>query len=193
VEVDGQRVHIAGPDDGLQAHVYMLTEDRKAEGIFPHLNVLENVVVLRRIGDVVTRVFLDYQRERELYQHMRDFFGIRAYSPEQPITTLSGGNQQKALLGRSLATDCRVLLLNEPTRGVDVGAKLEIHRAIRQVAAEGTAVIVSSSEAAELVHLSDRCLVLYGGRILAELSKEELSEEMLVSAALGHTGKEVSA
>jgi ABC-type sugar transport system ATPase subunit len=193
VEVDGQRIHIASPGDALKAHVYMLTEDRKAEGIFPHLNVLENVVVLRLPDDAVTRVFLNHQRERELYQHMRDFFGIRAYSPEQSITTLSGGNQQKALLGRSLVTDCRVLLLNEPTRGVDVGAKLEIYRAIRQVAAEGTAVVVSSSEAAELVHLSDRCLVLYGGHIVAELSREDLSEEMLVSAALGRTGKEVSA
>ena len=106
-----------------------------------------------------------------------------------------GGNQQKALLGRALLSGCRVLLLNEPTRGVDVGAKVEIYGLVRELAATGVGVIVSSSEAAELVAVVDRCLTLYAGAQTGELSGKRITEENIVAGSLGRAaaGSETSA
>jgi len=144
--------------------------------------VLDNVVVAQRTWG---RVLLNKARDRSSYASMKNRMRIRASNPRVPITSLSGGNQQKALLGRALLSDCCVLLLNEPTRGVDVGAKVDIYGLIRELAATGVGVIVSSSEAAELVAVVDRCVTLYAGAVVGELTKERITEEDIVAGILG--------
>jgi ABC-type sugar transport system ATPase subunit len=188
-EVEGRPVRPRSPADAIGSGIFMLSEDRKAEGIVPLLSVLDNVVLAQRRWG---RFLLNPGRDRSSYQAMKDRMRIRVDDPQRLITTLSGGNQQKALLGRALLSDCRVLLLNEPTRGVDVGAKVEIYQLIRELAATGVGVVVSSSEAAELVAVADRCLTLYAGSVSGELSADRMTEADIVAGTLGHTGAATS-
>ncbi len=180
--VNGQAVRPQNPANSIQKGIFMLSEDRKAEGIVPLLSVLDNVVVAQRRWG---RFLLNRTKDGSSYASMKDRMRIRARDPHVPITNLSGGNQQKALLGRALLSDCRVLLLNEPTRGVDVGAKVDIYGLIRELAATGVGVIVSSSEAAELVAVVDRCITLYAGTMVGELTGERITEEDIVAGILG--------
>jgi len=180
--VNGKTVRPQGPAEAISEGIFMLSEDRKAEGIVPLLSVLENVVVAQRSWG---QMLLNTSKDNRSYTSMKDRMRIRALNPYMPITALSGGNQQKALLGRALLSDCRILLLNEPTRGVDVGAKVDIYKLIRELAATGVGVIVSSSEAAELVTVVDRCLTLYAGTLISELSGDQLTEEDVVAGILG--------
>lgn len=110
---------------------------------------------------------------------------IRVPHGRQLIGNLSGGNQQKVLFGRATLSGCRVLLLNEPTRGVDVGAKIEIYELIKQLSEDGVTVIVSSSDVPELVSISDRCLVYFSGELTAELVGDQISEDAIVAASVG--------
>ncbi len=181
-EVRGRPVHPSSPDDAIGSGIFMLSEDRKAEGIVPQLSVLENVVVAQRSWG---RFLIDAARDREHYASMKERMRIRSSDSDQPITSLSGGNQQKALLGRALLSHCSVLLLNEPTRGVDIGAKVDIYRLIRELAATGVGVLVSSSEAAELVAVVDRCIALYAGAYAGELNGERITEDDVVASILG--------
>ena len=180
--VNGQAVRPKNPKGAIGKGIFMLSEDRKAEGIIPLLSVLDNVVVAQRTWG---RFLLNKAKDRSSYASMKNRMRIRASNPRVPITSLSGGNQQKALLGRALLSDCRVLLLNEPTRGVDVGAKVDIYGLIRELAATGVGVIVSSSEAAELVAVVDRCVTFYAGAVVGELTKERITEEDIVAGILG--------
>ncbi len=180
--VNGRAVRPKNPKSAIGKGIFMLSEDRKAEGIIPLLSVLDNVVVAQRTWG---RILLNKARDRSSYASMKNRMRIRASNPRLLITSLSGGNQQKALLGRALLSDCRVLLLNEPTRGVDVGAKVDIYGLIRELAATGVGVIVSSSEAAELVAVVDRCVTLYAGAVVGELTKERITEEDIVAGILG--------
>lgn len=180
--VKGEAVHPQSPADAISKGIFMLSEDRKAEGIVPLLSVLENVVVAQRSWG---QMLLNTSKDNSSYASMKDRMRIRARNPDTPITALSGGNQQKALLGRALLSDCRILLLNEPTRGVDVGAKVDIYKLIRELAATGVGVIVSSSEAAELVAVVDRCLTLYAGTVISELRGAQITEEDIVAGILG--------
>jgi len=181
-QVDGKDVKPRSPADAIDSGVFMLSEDRKAEGILPLLSVLENAVVAQRKWG---RVLLDRGKDRENYQSLHKRMRIRSANPANLITALSGGNQQKVLLGRALLSDCRVLLLNEPTRGVDVGAKVDIYQLVRELAATGVAVVVSSSEAAELVAVADRCVTLYAGRVSGYLQGAAITEPAIVAASLG--------
>ncbi len=185
--VDGQAVRPLTPMDAIGKGIFMLSEDRKAEGIIPLLSVLDNVVVAQRSWG---RFLLAKGRDRSSYLAMKDRMRIRARDPRMLITSLSGGNQQKALLGRALLSECRVLLLNEPPRGVDVGAKVDIYALIRELAATGVGVIVSSSEAAELVAVVDRCVTLYAGAVIGELTGERITEEDIVAGILGRERKQ---
>ena len=116
----------------------------------------------------------------EIYKEYHDKLQISSPSPEQPVGNLSGGNQQKVSIGKSLATHPKVLLLNEPTRGIDVEAKQEIYRLIRKEAEEGIGVIMFSSDMMELIGLSDRIITMYEGRITGELSGDEIREEVIM-------------
>ena len=187
--VKGEAVRPQSPADAISKGIFMLSEDRKAEGIVPLLSVLENVVVAQRSWG---QMLLNTSKDNSSYTSMKDRMRIRARNPHMPITALSGGNQQKALLGRALLSECRVLLLNEPTRGVDVGAKVDIYKLIRELAATGVGVIVSSSEAAELVTVVDRCLTLYAGTLISELSGDQITEEDIVAGILGRQDSDMT-
>ena len=182
VALDGRDIALRDPAEALREGIFMLPEDRKSEGIFPDLDVEENLVVTRARADetALQRSLIDRPAERSAWQRIQELFTVRAHSPRQLISTLSGGNQQKVMLGRALVSEARILLLNEPTRGVDVGTKVEIHELIRQLAKDGHAVIVSSSDVPELDQVSDRCLVLSAGRITAELEGASLNEDNIL-------------
>jgi ABC-type sugar transport system ATPase subunit len=190
VLVNGSPVALTAPAEAQQHGIFFLPEDRKVEGLFPDLTVLENLVINSRRGDGgASGLFLRLEDERRQYSQVRQALTIRAQSHSQLISSLSGGNQQKVMLGRALVSQSHILLLNEPTRGVDVGTKLEIHELIRRLAKEGHALLVSSSDVPELVRVSDRCLVLSGGRVSGLLEGEHISEDNILAAAIGHTAK----
>jgi ABC-type sugar transport system ATPase subunit len=186
--VDGDPVVLKDPTHALAHGVFMLPEDRKVEGIFPDLDVRENLVITRTREEErpLQRAFIDRRIEDVEYRRVQELFAVRAHSPEQLITTLSGGNQQKVMLGRALTSQARVLLLNEPTRGVDVGSKAEIHELIRGLARQGKAVVVSSSDVPELDKVSDRCLVLSAGLITGMLEGANLTEDNILACAVAH-------
>jgi ribose transport system ATP-binding protein len=163
-----------------------LTEDRKADGIVPELSVRENVT-LALLPKLTRGGRIREADERAIVARFIERLGIKAASMEQPIRQLSGGNQQKVLLARWLATEPRLLLLDEPTRGVDVGAKREIQNTIRELADRGLGVLMISSEFEELVEGADRIVVLQDGASVAELRNPGLTEHILVKAIAHHT------
>jgi ribose transport system ATP-binding protein len=186
VEINGRPVPLAAPGDAMRCGIYMLPEERKVEGIFPDLTVRENLLIsARRLFRRLAELLIDAEEEGKQYEEMRRSLDIRASSSEQRITKLSGGNQQKVMLGRALMSKSRILLLNEPTRGVDVGTRVEIHAAIRRLAQSGYAIIVSSSDIPELVSVSDRCLVLSAGRTKGLLDRTQISEDNITALAIG--------
>lgn len=187
VRVDGEPLRIASTRDALRAGIFMLSEDRKAEGILPHLDVTENAMSSRdrRSLPVLERLAPSRRHESTAFERLRTDMRIRVPHGKQLIGNLSGGNQQKVLLGRALLSGCRVLLLNEPTRGVDVGAKIDIYQLIRRLADDGVSVVVSSSDAPELAALADRCLVYFAGRQIAELHGDDVTEDAIVGASVG--------
>ncbi|WP_322016156.1 sugar ABC transporter ATP-binding protein [Paraburkholderia sp. J12] len=162
VDIDGRPLGHATPARSIARGLAFLSEDRRAEGIFPHLSVRENIVasLLPRISRFG---FISRAKEAQLVRESIARLGIKTAGPGAPISTLSGGNQQKALIARCLSTQPTVLLLDDPTRGIDVGAKEEVHRVVQQLAEEGLAVVVTSSEMEELLALTDRLVVLNEG------------------------------
>jgi galactofuranose transport system ATP-binding protein len=188
IRIDNKVVSLKNPREALDLGVFMLTDDRKAEGIFPDLAVYENVLI-RGVNEgkgQANQLFIAQEAEQVRYQEIKEFLSIRAHSPRQVISTLSGGNQQKAIFGRALVSQSKILLLSEPTRGVDIGTKMEIHELIRHLARQGHAVLVSSSDIPELVKVSDRCLVLSAGKITGLLAGEQLNEDNVLACAVGH-------
>lgn len=164
--------------------VVYLTEDRKQEGLFLRLSVKSNLLAALLPAHSRAGVYRANQGAPVVLRWMEEL-GIAASSPESGAGTLSGGSQQKVLLGKCLATQPKVLILDEPSRGVDVGAKRKIHEAVMALADGGAAVLLISSDLPELVGLSDRAIVLRNGRLIGELAKEEMSEESLLLAANG--------
>jgi ribose transport system ATP-binding protein len=183
VSIDDKNINISDPAGAVALGIALVPEDRKRQGIFPGEDIRSNlsVAVLERISRLLGLV--DILREAELSLEMMNRLSVRASSDRQRISTLSGGNQQKVILGRWLATKPRILLLDEPTRGIDVGAKAEIHALIRDLAADGMAVLVASSELPEILSLSDRVLVLCEGRLTADLSIAEANEASVLRYA----------
>lgn len=182
VEVKGQSVPRKGPLASLRNGVILLPEDRKHEGIIPALSVGENICLSRR--QTARQPVLRTRDEKAVASEQVQRLAVKTASLETPIWSLSGGNQQKVIFARGLLNDCRVLLLDEPTRGVDVGAKAEIYGIIRDLARQGVAVIFVSSDLPEVLGLADRICVMAEGRLVATLPKSEASEERLLSLAL---------
>jgi ribose transport system ATP-binding protein len=181
VRLEGRRVDARSPTEAIRAGIGYLSEDRKAEGIVPELSIRENLTLaalptLTRFG-IVSRA-----RQRELVDRFMRRLGIRATSADQKIRELSGGNQQKVLLARWLATDPKLLILDEPTRGIDIGAKGEIQALVNELAESGLGVLMISSELEELVEGSSRVVVLRDGRTVAELPKDQLSQQAIIHA-----------
>jgi ABC-type sugar transport system ATPase subunit len=186
VKINGQPVLLNSASVAIRHGIYMLPEERKVEGIFPDLTVRENLLIsAKRLFRRLAELLINANEEEKQYEGMRNSLDIRASSSAQRITKLSGGNQQKVMLGRALMSNSRILLLNEPTRGVDVGTRVEIHAAIRKLAQSGYAIIVSSSDIPELVSVSDRCLVLSAGRTKGLLDRAQISEDNITALAIG--------
>lgn len=186
-EVDGAKVRRNSIRAAMRAGIALLSEDRKAEGIIPDLSVRENIVlaVTKRVsqGGILSRA-----KTNALVDEYVRRLKIKVSSPEQKVGELSGGNQQKVLIARWLATRPKVFLLDEPTRGIDVGAKLEVRGLIDELAAEGLAVVMISSETEELVDTANRVIVLRDGAVDAELSGASLTNQGLLRSLVGTEG-----
>lgn len=185
VFVDGIEKKIHSPREAIQAGIFMVSEDRKCDGYIPMMSIRENMTlsILKKIS---CHSFIDNQKELETVRYFFDYLSIRAPGYETRIINLSGGNQQKVILSRALATDAKVLFLDEPTRGIDVGAKAEIYKIINTLAEKGMSLVIISSEMPELLSLCDRFIVLKDSKIVGEFSKSEVTENMLYQkAALG--------
>jgi erythritol transport system ATP-binding protein len=178
IEVRGRAVRSGGVRRAIEAGILLLPEDRQRDGLFPHLSIRENIAMASMRG-----VFLGRAREEARVRKLAEDLHIAARNLELPVTTLSGGNQQKVLLARCLLCSPSVLLLDEPTRGVDVGAKAEIYSILRALAAGGLSILFTSSEIEETRALADRVLVLCHGRIAAELAQADATDENLFAAA----------
>ncbi len=191
VAVDAQPVTFASPLQALRTGIGFVPEERKTEGIFLGLTTASNISL--PILDRVARFgLIDRGRERAWIAGVAQRVDLAARYVGMRISALSGGNQQKALLARVLLSGAQILVLFDPTRGVDVGTKQVIYGVIRDFAAQGGSVLLYSTELAELVHLADRCVALYRGRIAGTVSGGDLTEERLVSLATGH-GDQVAA
>ena len=186
VQLDGQAVRITSPNLAIEKGFALLTEDRKLTGLFPCLSVLENMemAILAQYAD---NGFIQQKALRALCEDMCKKLRVKTPSLEQCIDTLSGGNQQKALLARWLMTNPRLLILDEPTRGIDVGAKVEIYRLISFLASEGMAVIMISSELPEVLGMSDRVMVMHEGELMGTLDRADATQERVMQLASGIT------
>jgi galactofuranose transport system ATP-binding protein len=189
VTVAGRPLRLGSPQAAIRAGLAMLPEDRKAEGIVPHLSVRENVV-LAALPALTRAGFVSERRQDELVATFVDRLRIKASSPDQPVAELSGGNQQKVLLARMLCLDPKVLILDEPTRGIDVGAKAEVQSLIDDLAGKGLGVLLISSELEEVVEGADTVVVLKDGAVAGTLRGDEIDEERIVEliARAGGTG-----
>ncbi|MDR1650997.1 MAG: ATP-binding cassette domain-containing protein [Synergistaceae bacterium] len=185
IYVDGGKVVIRDPTDALSAGIAMVSEDRRREGIIPHLSVACNITLstldsMNRLG------WINEDKDKSVAEEYIKSLSIRTPSPEQEIQNLSGGNQQKACLARGLNCKPKVIILDEPTRGIDVGAKAEIHKLIDRLTEEGIAIIMISSEMPEIIGASDRIITLYEGAFMGEFSAgERVTQEELMQCTAG--------
>ena len=184
--LDGRSVRFSHPAEACAAGIAMVTEDRKRLGLFPDLDVAANVS-LCSLSEAVRGGLLSRSREEALVAAPLRETGVKTPGPHAAITGLSGGNQQKCIIGRWLLVKPRVLLLDDPTRGIDVGAKAELYALIDRLCREGLAVILTSSELPELLALADRILVLSEGRLTGEFPRATATEQKIMEAATGAT------
>ncbi len=180
--LNGQPHHPAHPEEACRSGLALVTEDRKRLGIFSALHVGENLSVCS-LTDLVRWGMVSRRAEHAASRQMLDKLHVKTAGLFAPITSLSGGNQQKTIVGRWLLTRPNILLLDDPTRGVDVGAKAELYCLIRSLCSQGLGVIVTSSELPELLTLSDRILVLSEGRMTAEFARGEATQQKIMEAA----------
>lgn len=176
-------VQLKNPQDALRRGIGLLPEDRKTQGLFLNRPLRENISI-SSIDQYRNLILLNVYQEEEAVRDLIKSLGVRTTGPGQLAGNLSGGNQQKAILGRWLGTHCHVLIFDEPTRGVDVGAKMEIYRLMDQLAVNGVAIIMISSEMPEVLGMSDRILVMRHGQITGHFTREEATEEAVMQAAL---------
>jgi len=177
---DGQELKINSPEDAIANKIAYLTEDRRGNGILGILDIVTNTTIssLKDYGFPI-----NYKKMSEDTQKHIDQLGIKTPSMNTPIKNLSGGNQQKVLVGRSLLTDPDILIVDEPTRGIDVGAKSEIHSIISKLAAQGKAIILISSELPEVMGMSDRILVMHEGDMTGIVDRSEATQELIMKYA----------
>ncbi len=182
VLIDGRVVHIRGPREAIRRGIGFVTEDRKLHGLVLGMTVRENAT-LASLSEIGRLGLIDFARERTMAADYVRQLDIRAPSVEQEVNNLSGGNQQKVVLAKWLATRPRILILDEPTRGIDVGAKAEVHALMSRLAAAGVSILMISSELPEIMGMSDRILVVRQGRISAEFTRQGASQEKILAAA----------
>lgn len=183
--VRGKRVNIRSSRDAIKSGMAFLTEDRRQTGIFPVLSVEYNMAVSHMKSYITKTGLLAFGRLRKDCRRYQEDIRIKTPSMQQQIQYLSGGNQQKALVARWLLTQPDIMFLDEPTRGIDVGAKAEIYRLIERLAAEGKSIVMISSELPEILGLSDRVLIMHEGKVTGILDNRELGQEMIMTYATG--------
>ncbi len=188
VRLHGNLLAKNNPAAAIAAGMVFLSEDRKEEGILSIRSLSENttLMMLKKLGGRFLS-FLNPNKERRIFEDYRRELKIRAGGPQQKIQQLSGGNQQKVLMARLLAAQAKVLLLNEPTRGIDVGTKEEMYHLFHTLAARGLGILLVSSDLPELLALSDRLVVMHNGRLAGELADETMMEESVMQLATGMT------
>jgi ribose transport system ATP-binding protein len=182
IAVFGRPARIRKPRDAVALGIGLLTEDRKADGLLLLQSLAFNVTITQ-LGDVSSRRVLNHGKERRFVQRHIERLAIRTTGPAAMVRNLSGGNQQKTIFAKWLHARCRILLIDEPTRGVDVGAKQEIYGLLAALAASGVAIVMVSSELPEVLAVSDRVIVMRDGRVTAELSRAEATEERIMHHA----------
>jgi len=186
LSLDGNPSPIASPRDAIREGIGYCSEDRKAEGIVPEMSVRENLT-LAALPTLAKNGIIDPDEQAKIVDRFVELLSIKTSDVEQPISQLSGGNQQKVLLARWLCLNPRLLLLDEPTRGIDVGAKAEIHHLIETLADEGMSVLMITSEIEEIVEGSNRVTVLRDGRTVAEFDRDQIDQDTIIAAmAEGH-------
>ena len=181
LRVGGKETRFTSPADAIRARIGYLSEDRKTFGIVPDMSVRDNLT-LALLPALSRRGIVERDEQDRIVDRFIERLGIKTAGPDQPIRELSGGNQQKVLLARALALDPRLLILDEPTRGIDVGAKSEIQGLINELADGGLGVLMISSELEELTEGSDRVVVLRDGHSVAELSRQDISQDAIMGA-----------
>lgn len=184
IRLGGETVRIRSPQDAIKAGLGFVPEDRKQQGLFLNMAVRENIV-MSGMGQVTQWGFVRPAQANEVAGALVKKLDVRTPGLRQLVRNLSGGNQQKVVIARWLMLQPRVLILDEPTRGVDVGAKAEIHALMRQLAADGVAVLMISSELPEVLGVSDRVMVMHEGRVTGEFSRDEATQDKIMHAATG--------
>jgi len=191
--LDSGEIHIAGkrlapgrPSAAVQAGLALVPEDRRQQGLALELSIARNAS-MTVLGRLVRHGLISTKSERSLATQWGAKLHLKAGDPSAPVGTLSGGNQQKVVLGKWLATSPKVLIIDEPTRGIDVGAKAEVYGALAELVRDGMAVLMISSELPEVLGMADRVLVMHEGRITADIARADASEERIMGAALGQS------
>jgi ABC-type sugar transport system ATPase subunit len=182
IELDGQPLHLKSPRDAIGAGIGYLTEDRKGEGLAMQLSVEQNVTLAHVPGP---GIWIDRRAEHTIAEKRREELDIRTPSLRRAVESLSGGTQQKVVVAKWLQTEARVLFFDEPTRGIDVGAKAEIFKLMGELAGQGQAIVLISSYLPELTNMCDRIVVVRDGRTVGELTRDEFDEERIMALASG--------
>ncbi|MDA0205850.1 MAG: sugar ABC transporter ATP-binding protein [Acidobacteria bacterium] len=185
IRIEGRKVHPKSPREAVDAGIALITEDRQQTGLALELPIRMNIT-MANLGAVTKAGIVRQAEEKTVSERFRDKLQIRAASVEQNAGRLSGGNQQKVVIAKWLYRDTKIVLFDEPTRGIDVGAKAEVFALMDEMAREGKAILMVSSELPELLQVADRILVMRGGKITAELPRETTQEEIMHHAAVGN-------
>ena len=183
--LNGKKLDVSSPNDAIDAGIAFVPEDRKEQALILGMNISENIS-LAILKQIKTRLFVDDKKRDALARQYTDELHISTSSISQQVRNLSGGNQQKVVLAKWMASKPKLLILDEPTRGIDVGAKQEIHALMSELAGQGLAIIMISSELPEILGMSDRIIVMHEGQIRGELSREEASQERIMQITIGH-------
>ncbi len=189
--VDGQEVKIHSPQEAIKNGIGLLTEDRKNQGLVLGMTIRENTT-LANLKEITKGIFLNLSKERQVAENYMHDLQIRTPSIEQIAQNLSGGNQQKVVLAKWLFTQSRILIFDEPTRGIDVGAKSEIFKLMNRLLEQGVAILMISSELPEVLGMCDRILVMHEGHLVGELSREEATQEKIMQFATGYRKQNVA-
>ena len=184
VSLDGQPLRIGRPEDAIRHGIFLVPEDRRLSGLVVEFSIRENVS-LPALGRYSRHGLISETQERQAVAAVCDRLQVRAPSIEVRAATLSGGNQQKVVLAKWLALGPKVLMVDEPTRGIDVGAKAEIYRLLRGLAREGVSILMISSDMEEILHVSDRVAVMHEGRVTGILDRAQCTEQRIMALAVG--------
>jgi ribose transport system ATP-binding protein len=189
--LDGKEARITSPADAIARGISLVPEDRKGQGLVLGMNCRDNMT-LPQIDALKSGPFVAQAEELAIFDKYHKQLDIRTPSWKQQVGNLSGGNQQKIVIGKWLSMHPKLLIVDEPTRGIDVGSKSEIHKLLRELAAQGYAVMVISSEMPEVLHVSDRIVAMFSGRVMRTFTSEEVTEDNLIQAISGMTAERVA-